>query len=145
MISYLFLLLRIAILLILFTFLGYALWVMWVDLNQKSKKKLKPNHPAITLVSNKEESDPNRFLNSPFIIGRDPASGLRLSEPTISAKHAKISYHHRQWWVEDLNSTNGTYLNDEPVTTPLVLATNDQLRCGDVNMDVFIEEEKTNE
>ena len=72
-------------------------------------------------------------------MGRDPASDLYIEDKTISARHAKLSYHHGQWWVEDLRSTNGTFLNDEPVQEPLVLASGDRLRFGQVQWQVQAE------
>ncbi len=62
-----------------------------------------------------------------------------MTDETISARHAMLSYHNNQWWVEDLGSTNGTYLNLLPVTTPTVLVGGDILMFGKVSLDVKIE------
>ncbi len=75
-----------------------------------------------------------------MIIGRSPNSDYPIANETVSARHARLSYHHNQWWVEDLNSTNGTYLNDERLTFPTVIISGDDLRCGRVNLSIQIEE-----
>ena len=72
-------------------------------------------------------------------LGRDPASDLVLEDKTISAQHARLTYHHRQWWIEDLRSTNGTYLNEEPVTAPIVLTDGDHLRLGGLVFQVQLD------
>jgi pSer/pThr/pTyr-binding forkhead associated (FHA) protein len=57
---------------------------------------------------------------------------MLLDDPTVSNTHARLSYHHGQWWLEDLRSTNGTFLNDEAVASPLVVTDGDVVRCGQV-------------
>ena len=47
------------------------------------------------------------------MIGRDTHCDLSVMDEALSAHHARITFHHGQWWLEDLNSTNGTFLNRE--------------------------------
>ena len=82
-----------------------------------------------------------RFTSSEVFIGRDPASECRLDDKTISVRHARLVYHHGQWWVEDLKSRNGTSLNGVPVSTPVVLTSGDQLQCGACTFSVILGEE----
>jgi len=82
-----------------------------------------------------------RFTSSEVFIGRDPASECRLDDKTISARHARLAYHHGQWWVEDLQSRNGTSLNGVPVSTPVVLTSGDQLQCGACTFSVILGED----
>jgi pSer/pThr/pTyr-binding forkhead associated (FHA) protein len=72
------------------------------------------------------------------IIGREAVCDCRLDDPTVSNRHARLSYHHSQWWVEDLRSRNGTFLNGEPVQEPVVIIGGDNLRCGQVSIDVTL-------
>ena len=44
-----------------------------------------------------------------------------------------------QWWLEDLKSTNGTFLNEEKLDTPTVIVTGDEIRCGQVPVRVQID------
>jgi len=46
-----------------------------------------------------------------FIIGRDTEADVRLSHDKISRQHARVHFDQGQWWITDLGSRNGTYLN----------------------------------
>ena len=56
---------------------------------------------------------------------------IQLDDPFASSRHARISRQGRTLVIEDLGSTNGTYLNDEPLTGPRPLHEGDQIRIGD--------------
>jgi hypothetical protein len=56
---------------------------------------------------------------------------LKLDDPFASSRHAKISRQGRTLVIEDLGSTNGTFLNDTPLTGPQPLHDGDRIRIGD--------------
>ena len=56
---------------------------------------------------------------------------IRLEDPFASSRHARISREGHVVVIEDLGSTNGTYLNDEPLTGPQPLHPGDRIRIGD--------------
>jgi len=56
---------------------------------------------------------------------------IRLDDPFASAQHARISREGHVVVIEDLGSTNGTYLNEEPLTGPQPLHPGDRIRIGD--------------
>lgn len=56
---------------------------------------------------------------------------IRLEDPFASARHAHISRQGHVFVIEDLGSTNGTYLNDEQLTGPQPLHPGDRIRIGD--------------
>ncbi|HET9718695.1 MAG TPA: FHA domain-containing protein [Solirubrobacteraceae bacterium] len=56
---------------------------------------------------------------------------IQLDDPFASSQHARITRHGRTVVLEDLGSTNGTYLNDEPLTGPQPLHEEDRIRIGD--------------
>jgi hypothetical protein len=56
---------------------------------------------------------------------------IRLEDPFASARHARISTQGRVVVLEDLGSTNGTYLNEEQLTGPQPLHPGDRIRIGD--------------
>jgi pSer/pThr/pTyr-binding forkhead associated (FHA) protein len=56
---------------------------------------------------------------------------IRLEDPFASSQHARISREGHVFVIEDLGSTNGTYLNDEPLTGPVPLHAGDRIRIGD--------------
>jgi pSer/pThr/pTyr-binding forkhead associated (FHA) protein len=41
-----------------------------------------------------------------------------------------LYFKQNQWWVEDLGSTNGTFLNLEPLSAPVILVDGDQIKIG---------------
>ena len=135
------LILRLLISLFLFAFLGWALFTLWRKLKeyQKILSTMKP--PSISL-SRLIDNVPDRFFYTAtvVIIGRDPACELYLDDRAISARHARLSYHHKQWWVEDLKSTNGTFLNQAAVEEPMVITNGDQLRCGGIELTIHLGE-----
>jgi hypothetical protein len=56
---------------------------------------------------------------------------IRLEDPFASSRHARISRQGHVLVIEDLGSTNGTYLNEEPLTGPQPLHPGDRIRIGD--------------
>lgn len=127
-----FLLLRILAALALFAFLGFVLWTLWRDMRQQEEVLAARRLPPIRLSLG--DGSQRRFTTPEVVIGRDPACEMPLDDPTVSNNHARLSYHHGQWWLEDLHSTNGTFLNGEPVSIPLVVTGGDVLRCGQVEL-----------
>ena len=59
----------------------------------------------------------------------------------VSRRHARLLYRPESWMLEDLNSTNGTFLNSVPVQPgqPVQIRTGDILRCSQVTL-IFYEE-----
>jgi hypothetical protein len=56
---------------------------------------------------------------------------IKLDDPFASSRHARISQQGHVFVIEDLGSTNGTYLNDEPLDGPQPLHPGDRIRIGD--------------
>jgi len=56
---------------------------------------------------------------------------IQLEDPFASSRHARISRQGHVVVIEDLGSTNGTYLNEEPLTGPQPLHSGDRIRIGD--------------
>jgi len=134
------LVLRLLLILVLYAFLAFAIYTLWKDLRQRVKKPVATPIQPITLIGGERDGDLNtyQFAVEAITIGRDPMSELYLNDSTISAQHCKLTYHHGQWWVEDLKSTNGTYLNQEFVSEPFVVTDGDSLRCGRLYFTISI-------
>jgi len=62
---------------------------------------------------------------------------IQLQDPFASSRHAKITRQGRTLVIEDLGSTNGTYLNGEALTGPAALHDGDQIRVGDSEFSFF--------
>jgi pSer/pThr/pTyr-binding forkhead associated (FHA) protein len=70
-------------------------------------------------------------LDGEIVMGRGDRAEIRLEDPFASARHARIYEQGNIMVVEDLGSTNGTYLNEELLETPRPLHPGDRLRIGD--------------
>ncbi len=130
-----FLILRLLLALSLYAFLGWALLILWRDLKYQGELLASRKTPAIELLVTEEDQEQTHMFKIPEItIGRDPACECVVHSVKVSANHARLSYHHNQWWFEDLGSTNGSYINETLVGIPTVVADGDHLRCADVNL-----------
>ncbi len=141
MIGIVFLLLRLVLVGLLYAFLLWALYILWNDLRMQTLALQAPQIPPLTLeVTNLLEEQPATFDIPEILIGRSAAANYTIRNETVSSQHARLTYHHHQWWVEDLKSTNGTFLNGERIVSPTVVMNGDELRCGQVNIRVTMEE-----
>lgn len=70
-------------------------------------------------------------LDGDLVLGRGDRAEIRLEDPFASARHARIYEQGNTVVVEDLASTNGTYLNEELLQTARPLHPGDRVRIGD--------------
>lgn len=134
-----FLVLRILLAALLYGFLGFALYTIWRDMKQQSQLLAARQPTPLTITSLAYELTPSKHYSKPeIILGRDPGCDFTLDDQTVSSRHARLSYHHNQWWIEDMASTNGTYLDGEAVTAPVVITHGDELRLGQVGVKISI-------
>ena len=68
--------------------------------------------------------------SSSVLIGRAPGCTLVLDDDYSSSRHARIFPQGGSWFVEDLGSTNGTFVGDQRVEAPMPLATGTPVRVG---------------
>lgn len=134
--------LRILAALALYSFLGWSLFYLYREIQRQGTALADRRVPGITLmVKTTGKETTLRYFNQPEItIGRDPGCDIPLPEDTVSARHAHLTYHHSQWWLEDLASTNGTRLNNTPITTPTVVTSGDDIQCGSSVMTISLSE-----
>ena len=69
-------------------------------------------------------------LEGPIEIGREASIGLPLDDDQASRRHARVTARGGEAVVEDLGSTNGTYLNGQPIEGERTLRPGDRLRVG---------------
>lgn len=129
----------------LYLFLCLILWMIWQDLKRAGFQAVRPKVPALRLEVQRRNADPifRTFSQPEVLLGRDPVCELRLEDEVVSARHAKLSYHHGQWWIEDLHSHNGTSLNQIRLTTATVLTNGDEIQCGAAILRVNLSTETT--
>jgi len=76
---------------------------------------------------------------SQFIIGRDPQCQLRPASPMISKRHCALLVRGGKVFLRDFDSTNGTFINDQPVKGEIELNHNDQLKAGPLSFRLEME------
>jgi hypothetical protein len=69
-------------------------------------------------------------------IGRAGDSDLIVDDEYASTHHAKLVFINGDWLVQDLDSTNGTYLDGEKVGTPMTVPMNTQVRVGQTTFEL---------
>jgi pSer/pThr/pTyr-binding forkhead associated (FHA) protein len=70
-------------------------------------------------------------LDGSATIGRSPAAEIQIDDPFASGRHARIYERGGLFYLEDMGSTNGTYLNGEAVNSQELLRAEDRIRIGD--------------
>lgn len=99
-----------------------------------------PRGPALVLafMDGPRRGQVARLVLAPDgLIGRTNACALALTgDDEVSAQHARCFIQDRRLLVEDLNSTNGTWLNGVRITAPTPLSEGDVLRCGQTELRV---------
>ena len=92
------------------------------------KRRGSPTHVIVTEGSNVGERA--ELDQAPILIGRGSDAAIRLDDDYVSTRHARIAASGDQWFVEDLGSTNGTYIGSQRITTPMVVSIGVQVRIG---------------
>lgn len=69
-------------------------------------------------------------LAASMVIGRSPDCELLIDDTYASQQHARIFGKNGSWYVEDLGSTNGTYVNDQKLAAPAMIQPGDRVRVG---------------
>ncbi len=76
-------------------------------------------------------------LDDELTIGRSPGCGVSMADDIYtSTLHARLFRHNEQLWVEDLGSTNGTYVNSERIAKAVRLGKGDLLQVGSTQFEV---------
>ncbi len=70
------------------------------------------------------------FSQKAVFIGRDADNDVVIDEPHVSGDHAKLVSRDEQVFIEDLGSTNGTFVNGNRITSPVVLNSGDTVQLG---------------
>lgn len=73
---------------------------------------------------------------SAVVLGRAPSCTVPLQDDYSSSRHARVYPHEGAWWVEDLGSTNGTFLDGERIDAPTVLTPGKAVRIGQTVLEL---------
>ena len=132
--------LRVILAMSLYTFLGWTLYTIWKEIRTQGTLLAARKIPGINLTFQVGDQPPSRlfFTHSEILLGRDAHCDIPLFDDTVSVRHARLSHHHGQWWLEDLGSTNGTKLNDDKVSIPTVVINGDRVECGKATINISL-------
>jgi two-component system, cell cycle response regulator len=104
-----------------------------LDLGERRRPRVEPrdrSHCTLTIIGGGHGGTVISVGSVPVVLGRGEPCELRFDDPSISFVHAQIERGAEQFYVRDMNSTNGTFVNGAPVTVPRVLADGDRIQLG---------------
>ena len=133
----------VAFIIVLYFIIYYALKIMYKDVKgggRRRKSSARKNY-GIELLSVGENSGLEEgsilLLNGVITIGRKDGNTVKLTDQYVSGNHAKIEVKNNEVLIEDLNSTNGVFINEEKVTGYAKLRANDKIRIGSATFKVI--------
>ncbi|GAB4445669.1 MAG: hypothetical protein Kow0031_28210 [Anaerolineae bacterium] len=88
--------------------------------------------PAATLVIRQGPQAGMSFplVGNQVVIGREEGLDISLQDPEASRRHARVTWQAGQFIIEDMGSTNGTFVNGVQITTPQILNPGDSVGIG---------------
>jgi FHA domain len=91
-----------------------------------------PGYPRLEVVAAMGHEPGSEFpIDGGITLGRAASADLRVDDPFASSAHARIFPRGRVVYIEDMGSTNGTYLNGRQLRRPEQLSVADSIRIGD--------------
>ena len=102
------------------------------------KTEARRNQPSCLVQYNGEHLGKRFAVDKNInIAGRSPQAAIFIDEPSVSRKHAKIFSVNDQVTIEDLSSSNGTYINDQKIQQKTVINNGDMVRLGAILLKFF--------
>jgi pSer/pThr/pTyr-binding forkhead associated (FHA) protein len=143
---------KITLLLLLYFFVWRAVRAILADLyggtrreRRASSRQASPTRPVrrgkgnptkVVVIDENGSKVGTYKLGKTLQIGRGQSADIRLTDTYVSTAHARIANRNGTWVVEDLGSTNGTYLNQRRVTGPATLSPGDRIRVGKTTLEL---------
>ena len=88
------------------------------------------NSPKLVISLGPNEGKTFALTQPEHMLGRDAPADFIISAPGVSRQHARLFLQEGTYSIEDMNSSNGTYLNQEPLTGSHPLKHGDQIGLG---------------
>ena len=141
-------LLKLCLLALLYLFFLRVIWAVWSEV-RSTKPEPVGGTPKLSRAESRPPNrvivtDPEEMKGLTFDIGREltigRGGGCHISLPDdtfVSQLHARVYLQDNQPWVEDLGSTNGSYLNGRRIATPSPIRKGDSVQIGSTVMEVM--------
>ncbi|MFH1654593.1 MAG: FHA domain-containing protein [Pseudomonadota bacterium] len=104
-------------------------------------KESKGKHPPRIIIINGEEAGAVYPIKQTLTFGRGKSNTICIHDPKISRQHAQIKFEGGQYILRDLNSSNGTFVNNERIDEHILLH-NDEIQLGDIVMQFQFQEKE---
>lgn len=122
---------------ILYVIIYYALKIMYKDVKNGGKRRRPARangNYGLEIINSGNGRDLKEGsiipIRSDLSIGRKDSNSIILTDQHVSGNHAKIVVRNNGLFLEDLNSTNGTYLNGKKISSRIKLTNKDEIRIG---------------
>jgi FHA domain len=126
--------LRLSFLALIYVFLFAVVRVLLRDLRAAThERSIEPGRLIVVASPSGEPASGAVFaLDAVTTLGRDVNNAIVVEDQFASAEHCVLTFRGRAWYVEDLASTNGTYLNGAPVKGTSSVGYGDEIQVGEV-------------
>lgn len=132
-----FIVLRYVFLALLYLFLILVIRAIYRDVRgpadegaKSRRKKKKEVKPQLVVVAADRNLGARYKLDDSVSVGRAESCGILLDDTYASQQHARVYRNADAFFVEDLGSTNGTYVNGRKISYPLELRAGDRIKIG---------------
>ncbi|GHD11211.1 FHA domain-containing protein FhaB/FipA [Zhihengliuella salsuginis] len=107
------------------------------DTGEQASQQPPKQHPtSLELVEGPQSGTSIELAASPILLGRAQEATLVLVDDYASARHARLFPQGSRWFIEDLGSTNGTYLGESQLTRAQPVDLGQQIRIGKTVMEL---------
>jgi hypothetical protein len=117
-----------------------GLTVEQVPSGRRSRKRgdavARPTGPTSVVVHPPEGKARTVQLAASMTIGRAPECELLIDDTYASSQHARLFGKNGTWYLEDLGSTNGTFVNDQRLAAPAMVQQGDKIRIGTTMLEL---------
>jgi pSer/pThr/pTyr-binding forkhead associated (FHA) protein len=97
---------------------------------QANKKPRRGAPTHLLVVEGENPGTRAELADAPLLIGRGSDAAIKLDDDYVSTRHARLAASGDEWFVEDLGSTNGTYVGPVRITQPTTIGLGVQVRVG---------------
>jgi pSer/pThr/pTyr-binding forkhead associated (FHA) protein len=127
---------RLAFLGALYAFLWVVVRALVRDLRAAAREPSTELGRLVVLASPRGEPPAGSSfrLDAVTTLGRDVNNTIVLEDDFVSTTHAALTFRGRAWYLEDFDSTNGTFVNGHQVTGLVAVAFGDEIQLGQIRL-----------